>query len=130
MNLWINLYETKYCRKKISFLCIWCLLVLVSSVQGGIIVWCLLSTVANLSGVFCPGWQKNVVSFVHPGKNSLVSFDSGVFCPTFCSCSCQSVQLKLSMLQQLHLSMLLQLHLSMVLHLQQSVLFITEISPY
>ena len=34
---------------------------LVSSVQGGKIVWCLLS-------------KKNVVSFVHPGKNSLVSF--------------------------------------------------------
>ena len=43
-----------------------------SSVHGGKIVWCLLSTVA-----------KNVVSFVHPGKNSLVSFGSGVFCPTF-----------------------------------------------
>ena len=24
-----------------------------------------------------------MVSFVHPGKNSLVSFDPGVFCPTF-----------------------------------------------
>ena len=24
-----------------------------------------------------------MVSFVHPGKNSLVSFGSGVFCPTF-----------------------------------------------
>ena len=36
---------------------------MVSSVQGGEIVWCLLSRVA-----------KNVVSFVHPGKNSLVSF--------------------------------------------------------
>ena len=45
---------------------------LVSSVHGGKILWCLLSTVA-----------KNVVSFVHPGKNSLVSFGSGVFCPTF-----------------------------------------------
>ena len=32
---------------------------MVSSVQGG----------------------KNVVSFVHSGKNSLVSFDSGVFIP-------------------------------------------------
>ena len=56
---------------------------MVSSVHGGKIVWCLLSTVAKLSGVFCPRWQKNVVSFVHPGKNSLVSFGSGVFCPTF-----------------------------------------------
>ena len=56
---------------------------MVSSVHGGKIVWCLLSTVAKLSGVFCPGWQKNVVSFVHPGKNSLVSFGSGVFYPTF-----------------------------------------------
>ena len=56
---------------------------MVSSVHSGKIVWCLLSTVAKLSGVFCPGWQKNVVSFVHPGKNSLVSFGSGVFCPTF-----------------------------------------------
>ena len=36
---------------------------MVSSVQGGKIVWCLLSRVA-----------KDVVSFVHPGKNSLVSF--------------------------------------------------------
>ena len=45
---------------------------LVSSVHGGKIVWCFLSTVA-----------KNVVSFVHPGRNSLVSFGSGVFCPTF-----------------------------------------------
>ena len=26
-----------------------------------------------------------MVSFVHPGKNSLVSFGSGVFCPTFVS---------------------------------------------
>ena len=66
---------------------IWCLLAnfenfgkLVSSVQGGKIVWCLLSTVAKLSGVFCPRWKKGVVSFVHPGKNSLVSFGSGVFC--------------------------------------------------
>ena len=24
-----------------------------------------------------------MVSFVHPGRNSLVSFGSGVFCPTF-----------------------------------------------
>ena len=24
-----------------------------------------------------------MVSFVHPGKNSLVSFDPGVVCPTF-----------------------------------------------
>ena len=39
-----------------------------SSVQGCKIIWCLLSTVAKLSGVFCPQWQKNVVSFVHPGK--------------------------------------------------------------
>ena len=46
-------------------------------------MWCLLFTLAKLSGVFCPRWQKNVVSFVHPGKNSLVSFGSGVFCPTF-----------------------------------------------
>ena len=46
-------------------------------------MWCLLFTMAKLSGVFCPRWQKNVVSFVHPGKNSLVSFGSGVFCPTF-----------------------------------------------
>ena len=51
-----------------------------SSVEGGKIVWCLLSTVAKLSGVFCPGWQKGVVSFVHPGKKCLVSFGSGVFC--------------------------------------------------
>ena len=36
---------------------------LVSSVHGGKIVWCLLSRVA-----------KNMVSFVHPGKNSLVCF--------------------------------------------------------
>ena len=36
---------------------------MVSSVKGGEIVWCLLSRVA-----------KNVVSFVHPGKNSLVPF--------------------------------------------------------
>ena len=36
---------------------------MVSSVQGGRIVWCLLSRMA-----------KNVVSFVHPGKISLVSF--------------------------------------------------------
>ena len=41
---------------------------MVSSVHSGKIVWCLLSTVAKLSGVFCPRWQKNVVSFVHPGK--------------------------------------------------------------
>ena len=40
-----------------------------SSVHGGKIVWCLLSTVA----------KKNLVSFVHTGKNSLVSFGSGVF---------------------------------------------------
>ena len=46
-------------------------------------MWCLLFTLAKLSGVFCPRWQKNVASFVHPGKNSLVSFGSGVFCPTF-----------------------------------------------
>ena len=46
-------------------------------------MWCLLFTLAKLSGVFCPRWQNNVVSFVHPGKNSLVSFGSGVFCPTF-----------------------------------------------
>ena len=39
-----------------------------SSVQGCKIIWCLLSTVAKLSGVFCPQWQKNVASFVHPGK--------------------------------------------------------------
>ena len=56
---------------------------MVSSVQGGKKMWCLLFTLAKLSGVFCPRWQKNVVSFVHPGKNSLVSFGSGVFCPTF-----------------------------------------------
>ena len=56
---------------------------MVSSVQGGKIVWCPLSTVAKLSGVFCQRWQKNVVSFVHPGKNSLVSFGSGVLCSTF-----------------------------------------------
>ena len=71
---------------------IWCLLAkfenfgkLVSSVQGGKIVWCLLSTVEKLPGVFCPRWQKGVVSFVHPGKKCLVSFWSGVFClaPTF-----------------------------------------------
>ena len=36
---------------------------MVSSVQGAKIVWCLLSRV-----------EKNVVSFVHPGKNSPVSF--------------------------------------------------------
>ena len=66
---------------------IWCLLAnfenfgkMVSSVHGGKIVWCLLSTLAKLSGVFCPGWQKGVVSFVHPGKKCLVSFGSGVFC--------------------------------------------------
>ena len=35
---------------------------------------------ANLSGVFCPQWQKGVVSFVHPGKKCLVSFDPGFFC--------------------------------------------------
>ena len=51
-----------------------------SSVQGGKIVWCLLSTVAKLSGVFCPQWQKGVVSFAHPGKKCLVSFGSCVFC--------------------------------------------------
>ena len=45
---------------------------MVSFVHPGKIVWCLLSTVA-----------KNVVSLIHPGKNSLVSFGSGVFCPTF-----------------------------------------------
>ena len=45
----------------------------VSFVHPGKIVWCLLSTVA----------KKKVVSFVHPGKKSLVSFGSGVFCPTF-----------------------------------------------
>ena len=56
---------------------------MVSSVQGGKKMWCLLFTLAKLSGVLCPRWQKNVVSFVHPGKNSLVSFGSGVFCPTF-----------------------------------------------
>ena len=41
-----------------------------TSVQGGKTVWCLLSTVAKLSVVFCPQWQKGVVSFVHPGKNA------------------------------------------------------------
>ena len=84
LNLWIN--ETKDYSKN-TFPWMWCLLInflmMVSSVHGGKIVWCLLSTVAKLSGVFCPRWQKNVVSFVHPGKNSLVSFGSGVFCPTF-----------------------------------------------
>ena len=53
---------------------------MVSSVQGGKIVCSLLSTVAKLSGVFCPEWQKGVVSFVHPGKTCLVSFGFGVFC--------------------------------------------------
>ena len=43
---------------------------LVSSVHGGKIVWCLLSTVAKKCGVTL-------------AKNSLVSFGSGVFCPTF-----------------------------------------------
>ena len=84
LNLWIK--ETKYYSKN-TFLWMWCLLIyfliMVSSVHGGKIVWCLLSTVTKLSGVFCPRWQKNVASFVHPGKNSLVSFGSGVFCPTF-----------------------------------------------
>ena len=47
---------------------------MVYSVHGGKIVWCFLSTVAKLSGVH---GGKNVVSFVHPGKNSLVSFGSG-----------------------------------------------------
>ena len=72
---------------------IWCPLAnfekMVSSVQGGKIVWCLLSTVAKLSGVFCPGWQKGVVSFVHPGKKCLVSFGSGVFCLAPCYKICQ-----------------------------------------
>ena len=54
---------------------------IVSSVQGSKIVWCLLSRVAKWSGVFCPGWLKGVVSFVHPGKNRLVYFDPGLFCP-------------------------------------------------
>ena len=72
---------------KTFFLWMWCLLInfliMVSSVHGGKIVWCLLSTVAKFSGVICPRWPKNVVSFVHPDKNSLVSFGSGVFCPSF-----------------------------------------------
>ena len=37
---------------------------------------------------------KNVVSFVHPGKNSLVSFGSGVFCPTFLEISQIYIYLK------------------------------------
>ena len=67
---------------------IWCILSyfenfqkMVSSVQGGKIVWDLLSRLEKESGVFCPGWLKDVVAFVHPGKNRLVSFDPGVFCP-------------------------------------------------
>ena len=64
VNLWIN--ETKYYSKN-TFLWMQCLLInfliLVSSVHGGKIDWCLLSTVAKLSGVFCPRWQKNLVSF-------------------------------------------------------------------
>ena len=39
-------------------------------------------TVYPPTNTVCGGY-KNVVSFVHPGKNSLVSFGSGVFCPTF-----------------------------------------------
>ena len=71
-----------------GIVCLFCLFLanfenfgkMVSSVQGGKIVWCFLSTVAKLSGVFCPRWQKGVVSFVHPGKKCLVFFGSGVFC--------------------------------------------------
>ena len=73
-----------------------CLLInfqtMVSFVQIGKIMWCLLFRVAKLFGDFGPGWQKGVVSFVHPGKNCLVSFDPGVFCPTFV-CTCKEVSL-------------------------------------
>ena len=67
---------------KTFFLWIWCLLInfliMVSSVHGGKIVWCLLSTVAKKCGVFCS-----------PCQNSLVSFGSGVFCPTFDEIGCK-----------------------------------------
>ena len=68
--------KTLFCGCGVFFL------IMVSSVHGGKILSCLLSTVVKLPGVFCPGWQK-IWCLFHPGKNSLVSFGSSVFCRTF-----------------------------------------------